>query len=327
LTLTLHSYDAENMLTTERTSFVRPPALLPGDQIGIVAPASNIKSEMLDAGCRELERLGFRTLYRPDIVKTYRYFSGTDERRAAELLEMVRNPEVKAIFCARGGYGSGRLIPHLEPELFLAHPKIILGSSDITMLLAFLNRHGLVGFHGAMVAQSMRLGEEAYDRSVLVRMLKGDPHIQFPVEHTSVLRSGEAEGRLAGGCLTMVVATLGTSYEIDTDDTILVLEDLGEKPYKIDRMLTQLKQAGKLEKVRGIVFGEMLDCTNLPNQGYTLEEVILDVLEGTTFPILYGFSTGHTSRPNIVVPFGIHAKLSLGSVSRFELLESAVSQA
>jgi muramoyltetrapeptide carboxypeptidase len=253
--------------------------------------------------------------------------SGTDERRAAELLEMVRNPDVKAIFCARGGYGSGRLIPYLEPELFLAHPKIILGSSDITMLLSFLNRHGLVGFHGPMVATSMRLGEQSYDRSILVRMLKGDPNIQFPVDHTSVLRSGEAEGRLAGGCLSMVVATLGTSFEIDTDDTILILEDLGEKPYQIDRMLTQLKQAGKLEKVRAIVFGEMLDCTNLPNQGYTLEEVILDVLDGTMFPVLYGFSTGHTSRANIVVPFGIHAKLSLGSVSRFELLESAVSHA
>jgi muramoyltetrapeptide carboxypeptidase len=317
----------KNMFTTERTSFVRPPALQPGDQIGIVAPASNIKSEMLDAGCRELERLGFRTIYRPDIVTSHRYFSGTDERRAAELLEMVRNPDVKAIFCARGGYGSGRLIPYLEPELFLAHPKIILGSSDITMLLSFLNRYGLVGFHGPMVATSMRLGEQGYDRSILVRMLKGDPNIQFPVDHTSVLRSGEAEGRLAGGCLSLVVATLGTSFEIDTDDTILILEDLGEKPYQIDRMLTQLKQAGKLEKVRAIVFGEMLDCTNLPNQGYTLEEVILDVLDGATFPILYGFSTGHTSRANIVVPFGIHAKLSLGSVSRFELLESAVSHA
>jgi len=317
----------KNMFTTERTSFVRPPALQPGDQIGIVAPASNIKSEMLDAGCRELERLGFRTLYRPDIVKSHRYFSGTDERRAAELLEMVRNPDVKAIFCARGGYGSGRLIPYLEPELFLAHPKILLGSSDITMLLSFLNRSGLVGFHGPMVATSMRLGEQGYDRSILVRMLNGDPNIQFPVEHTSVLRSGEGEGRLAGGCLSMVVATLRTSFEIDTDDAILILEDLGEKPYQIDRMLTQLKQAGKLDKVRGIVFGEMLDCTNLPNQGYTLEEVILDVLEGMTFPILYGFSTGHTSRANIVVPFGIHAKLSLGSVSRFELLESAVSHA
>jgi muramoyltetrapeptide carboxypeptidase len=280
---------------------------------------------MLEAGCRELERLGYRTFYRPDILKTHRYFSGTDERRAAELLEMVRNPEVKAIFCARGGYGSGRLIPYLEPELFLAYPKIICGSSDITMLLSFLDRQGLVSFHGPMVATAIRMGDAGYDHDVLFRMLEGDPAVAFPLDDTTVLRPGEAEGRLAGGCLSLVVATLGTSYEIDTDGTILVLEDLGEKPYQIDRMLTQLLQAGKLEGVCGIVFGEMLNCVNRPDQGYTLEEVVLDILEGTTFPILYGFSTGHTSHPNVVVPFGVRAKLSLGSNPRFQTLESAVT--
>ena len=315
------------MLTTERASFIRPPALQSGDLIGIVAPASNIKLDMLEAGCRELERLGFRTLYRPDIIKTHRYFSGTDERRAAELLEMIRNPEVKAIFCARGGYGSGRLISFLEPELLLAYPKVFMGSSDITMLLTFLNRIGIVGFHGPMVATSIRMGAEGYDSSTLIRMLRGDSNVQFSTEHTTVLRAGLGEGRLAGGCLSLVVATLGTSYEIETDNRILVLEDLGEKPYQVDRMLTQIKHAGKLDHVRGIVFGEMLNCTNLPDQGYTLEEVILDVLAETTFPILYGFSTGHTSRANIVVPFGIHARLSLGSMARFELLEPAVSKA
>src|SRR6185295_19967320 len=129
------------------STFIKPPALRPGDLIGIVAPASNIKPEMLEAGCRELERLGFRTHFRPDIVKSYRYFSGTDERRTAEFLEMIRNPDVKAIFCARGGYGSGRLIPSLEPELMRAHPKIFCGSSDITMLLSFLNKQNIVGFH------------------------------------------------------------------------------------------------------------------------------------------------------------------------------------
>ena len=280
---------------------------------------------MLDAGCRELERLGYRTLYRPGILSLHRYFSGTDERRATELLEMLRNPEVKAIFCARGGYGSGRLIPYLEPELFLVHPKIICGSSDITMLLSFLDRQGLVGFHGPMVATSIRLGEEGYNRSVLIRMLQGDPDVEFPLDQTTVLRRGNAEGRLTGGCLSLVVSTLGTNYEIDTNRAILVLEDLGEKPFQIDRMLTQLKQAGKLDTVSGIVFGEMLNCTNQPDQGYTLEEVILDVLDGTSFPILYGFPTGHTSRPNVVLPFGVYAKLALGSNSKFHLLESAVA--
>jgi len=312
-------------VTTVSRSLIKPPALCHGDLIGIVAPASNIQHEMLEAGCRELERLGYRTLYRPDILKTHRYFSGTDERRAAELLEMVRNPEVKAILCARGGYGSGRLIPYLEPELFRAYPKIICGSSDITMLLSFLNRQGLVGFHGPMVATSMRMGDAGYDRRILLRLMEGDPTVDFPLDETSVLRSGEAEGRLAGGCLSLVVATLGTPYEIDTEESILVLEDLGEKPYQIDRMLTQLKQAGKLDAICGMVFGEMLNCINRPDQGYTLEDVVLDVLEGTSFPILYGFPTGHTTGPNVAVPFGIRAKLSLGSNSRFQTLESAVT--
>jgi muramoyltetrapeptide carboxypeptidase len=312
-------------VTTVRGTHIKPPALRRGDLIGIVAPASNIQPEMLEAGCRELERLGYRTLYRPDILQTHRYLSGTDERRAAELLEMVRNPEVKAIFCARGGYGSGRLIPYLEPELLLAYPKIICGSSDITMLLSFLNRQGLVGFHGPMVATSIRMGEAGYDRDVFIRMLEGDPAVAFPLADTTVLRRGGGEGRLAGGCLSLVVATLGTPYEVDSDGAILVLEDLGEKPYQIDRMLTQLKQAGKLDGVCGIVFGEMLNCINRPDQGYTLEEVVLDILEGTTFPILYGFPTGHTTHPNVVVPFGVRAKLSLGDNPEFQTLESAVT--
>jgi muramoyltetrapeptide carboxypeptidase len=304
---------------------VKPPALRPGDLIGIVAPASNVKPDLLEDGCRELEQLGFRTLYRPGITTAYRYFSGTVERRAAEFLEMVRNPEVRAIFCARGGYGSGRIIPYLEPELLLANPKIINGSSDITALLSFLDRSGLVGFHGPMVATAIRQGEAGYHRKLLLDLLKGDV-VQFPMAGSSVLRPGSAEGRLIGGCLSLVVATLGTPYEMDTTDSILVLEDLDTKPYQIDRMLTQLKQAGKLEDVRGVVFGEMLNCAQNANQGYTLEEVILDVLGETTFPILYGFPTGHTAGPNAIVPFGVRARLKLDSNSIFELLEPAVVQ-
>jgi muramoyltetrapeptide carboxypeptidase len=307
------------------TSRIKPPALRPGDLIGIVAPASNIKLEMLEEGCRELERLGFRTLYRPGIATTYRYFSGTDERRAAEFLEMIRNPEVRAIFCARGGYGAARLIPYIEPELLRSNPKIINGSSDITSLLTFCDRSGLAGFHGPMVATAIRQGPIAYDQKILLDLLRGE-RVQFPLAGTSVLRSGMADGRLTGGCLSLVVATLGTAYEIDTTDSILVLEDLDTKPYQVDRMLTQLKQAGKLESVQGIVFGEMLNCAQHVHQGYSLEEVVMDVLSGTAFPVLYGFPTGHTSRPNVMVPFGVRARLSLGSDSVFELLEAAVSR-
>jgi muramoyltetrapeptide carboxypeptidase len=303
---------------------VKPPALRPGDLIGVVAPASNIKAEMLEEGCRELERLGFRTLYRPGITTSYRYFSGSVERRAAEFLEMVRNPDVRAIFCARGGYGSGRIIPYLEPELIRANPKIVNGSSDITSLLAFLDRSGLVGFHGPMVATAFRLGEAGYDRSLLLDVLQGKA-VRFPLAGTEVLRAGNADGRLTGGCLSLVVSTLGTAYEIDATDSILVLEDQDTKPYQVDRMLTQLLQAGKFETVRGIIFGEMLNCTQNADQGYSLQDVVMDVLGSTSFPILYGFPTGHTSRPHILVPFGVRARLKLDGENVFELLESAVA--
>jgi muramoyltetrapeptide carboxypeptidase len=303
---------------------LKPPALRPGDLIGIVAPASNIKPELLEEGCRELEQLGFRTLYRPGITTSYRYFSGTTERRAAEFLEMLRNPDVRAIFCARGGYGSGRIIPYLEPELVRSNPKIINGSSDITALLSFLDRSGMVGFHGPMVATAIRQGETGYNRTLLLELLRGGL-VRFPLDETSVLRPGVAEGRLIGGCLSLVVATLGTSYEIDTTDSILVLEDVDTKPYQVDRMLTQLKQAGKLESVRAIVFGEMLNCMQTANQGYTLQDVLMDLLGDTTFPILFGFPTGHTTRPNVMVPFGVRARLELDADSVFELLEPAVA--
>ncbi|HET9942276.1 MAG TPA: LD-carboxypeptidase [Terriglobia bacterium] len=303
---------------------IKPPALRPGDLIGIVAPASNIKPDLLEDGCRELEHLGFRTLYRPGITTTYRYFSGTVERRAGEFLEMLRNPDIRAIFCARGGYGSGRIIPYLEPELLAANPKIINGSSDITALLSFLDRSGLVGFHGPMVATAIRQGENGYNRRLFLDLLMGKI-VRFPLAGTSVLRTGSAEGRLIGGCLSLVVATLGTSYEIDTTDSILVLEDVDTKPYQVDRMLTQLVQAGKFDSVRGVVFGEMLNCMQNSNQGYSLEDVLLDVLGHTRFPLLFGFPTGHTMRPNAMVPFGVRARLKLEAESLFELLEPAVA--
>jgi muramoyltetrapeptide carboxypeptidase len=302
---------------------IKPRALRPGDLIGIVAPASNIKPELLAEGCRELESLGFRCLFQPDIATSYRYFAGSDQRRAGELVEMIRNPEVGAIFCARGGYGSARLIPYLNPEILRANPKIINGSSDITSLLSFWDRSGIAGFHGPMVATAIRQGTAGYNQKVFLNLLRGEV-VEFPLDGTVVLRSGTSEGRLTGGCLSLVVATLGTAYEIDTTDALLVLEDLDTKPYQIDRMLTQLKHAGKLDRVRGVIFGEMLNCAQHVHQGYSLEEVVMDVLADTSFPVLYGFPTGHSSRANVMVPFGVEARLSLGSRSVFQLLEAAV---
>jgi muramoyltetrapeptide carboxypeptidase len=305
---------------------IKPPALRAGDTIGIVAPASNIKPELLEQGCRELESLGFKTFYRPDIVTSYRYFAGPHERRRAEFLEMLESKDIRAIFCARGGYGSGHLIPYLSADLIRQNPKIINGASDITLLLNWVERSGVVSFHGPMVATSIRQGSAGYDRDAFLSLLQGSARLRFPMNGTTVLRPGTAEGRLTGGCLSLVVSTLGTHHEIDTTDSILVLEDIDAKPYQIDRMITHLKQAGKFEGVRAVVFGEMLNCMQHPNQGYTLEEVLLGLLAEFSFPILFGFATGHTSRPNVIVPFGVRARLDLtSSAPLFGLLESAVT--
>ncbi len=305
---------------------IKPPALRAGDTIGIVAPASNIKPELLEQGCRELESLGFRTRYRPDIVSSYRYLAGSQERRRGEFLEMLQSDDIRAIFCARGGYGSGHLIQEIDPDLIRRHPKIISGASDITLLLNWIERSGVVSFHGPMVATSIRQGSAGYNRELLLNLLKGAPSIRFPTDGTTILQPGRAEGRLTGGCLSLVVSTLGTRHEIDTKDSILILEDIDAKPYQIDRMITHLKHAGKFEGVRAVVFGEMLNCLQHLNQGYTLEQVLADLLGEFTFPVLFGFATGHTSRPNVIVPFGVRARLDLTSPAPlFELLESAVA--
>jgi muramoyltetrapeptide carboxypeptidase len=306
-------------------NWIKPPALKRGDTIGIIAPASNIKPDLLEQGCRELESLGFRTHYRPDIVSSFRYFAGKLERRKAEFMEMLQSPDIRAIFCARGGYGSGHLLPSLDPELLRSNAKIISGASDITMLLGAMQRAGVVAFHGPMVATTIRQGEDGYDRTTLLDVLKNGSRVDFSTAGTKVLRPGSGDGRLTGGCLSLIVAALGTSAEVDTSDSIFVLEDIDAKPYQIDRMITQLKQSGKFASVRGIVFGEMLQCVQHANQGYSLEEVLVDLLEEFNVPVLFGFPTGHTSRPNIIVPFGVRARLTLGNNSSFELLEAAVS--
>ena len=306
---------------------VKPPALRPGDTVGIVAPASNVKPDLLAAGCREVESLGFKVRHREDILASFRYLAGDTARRVAEFREMLEDPEVRAIFCARGGYGSAHLLDHISPAEIRAHPKIFCGASDITMLMNAYLRAGVVPFHGPMVATTIRQGAGAYDRDLFLRTLVGAEAVRFPTEGTEILQRGQAEGRLAGGCLSLLVSMLGTPWDIDTTDTILVVEDIDARPYQVDRMLTQWRQAGKFESVRAVIFGEMLQCEQHPQQGYTLQEVISEVLDGLGVPILYGFPTGHTSKPNQLVPFGVRAQVTLDEKSVFELLEPAVEPA
>lgn len=303
---------------------VKPPCLRTGSAVGIVAPASGIRPEMLRAGIRELESLGLGVRHQPDIVTITRYTAGSVERRLGEFRTMASDPGVDAILCARGGFGSRHLLPGLDMAALAAHPKILCGSSDITSLLTAAEREGMVVFHGPMVATSIRRGSEGYDRDLFRRVLFEGEAVGYDMTGVTALREGTAEGRIRGGCLSLLAASIGTPWPVSAAGSILVVEDILCRPYQIDGMLTQLKQAGALDGVQGFVFGEMPGCMQHPDQGYTLEEVIQEVLAGFDVPIVFGFPTGHSEKPNAIVPLGVAAELTVGSGISFRLLESAV---
>jgi len=311
------------------TPRVKPPALRPGDTVGIVAPASNVKRSDLEAGCEGLRLAGYRPFYFDSILDQDLYFAGSVERRARELEEMFARKDVRAIICARGGYGANYLLPVLDLEKITAHPKIFVGYSDHTALLTyFAAAAGLVTFHGPMVAKDWT-HENGVDMASWLAALTGTVPWEPNLGEGSGARGlveGTAEGILYGGCLSILVASLGTPYEIQTDGTILFVEDMAEKPYRIDRMLMQLKLAGKLDRVQGIVFGEMRDCLQTAHQGYTLEEVVLRIVGPLGVPVAFGVRSGHVTARNITLPIGVRAELTVsgGRVS-LKILEAAVT--
>jgi muramoyltetrapeptide carboxypeptidase len=237
--------------------------------------------------------------------------------------------EVRAILCARGGYGANYLLDTINLETIKAHPKIFVGYSDITSLLTYiLDSAGLVTFHGPMVTKDFTRSN-GVDFGSWRFALSGafDWALDLgPQSSVKPLVDGAAQGILYGGCLSLLVASLGTPYEIRTAGTILFIEDADEKPYQIDRMLMQLKLAGKLDDVRGIIFGEMLDCFQQPDQGYTLEEVILRVVGDFGIPVVYGLRSGHVSHENVTLPIGVRAELQVsGANITFRILEPATA--
>lgn len=290
---------------------IKPPTLMPGDCIAVVAPASNIKRESLLAGVKELEKRGYRVKYQESIFSLERYTAGTVERRVDELHKYFADPEVKAILAARGGYGCNQLLERLDWDLIARNPKIFCGYSDLTSLLvALYQKCSLVTFHGPMVAKDFAGGDSHYDwRSFMKALTRPIPLGQYEPTAVEALWEGRARGRLLGGCLPLLMSLIGTEWELETDGAILFLEDTATKPYQLDRMLLQLRMSGRLRGVRGIVFGEMLDCVQHPAQGYKLQEVLKDATAGLGIPVLYGFRSGHTSRSNLTLPLGVEASL------------------
>jgi muramoyltetrapeptide carboxypeptidase len=300
----------------------KPPRLRRGDLIGVISPAAAVQAETLRRGCEELERLGFSVRVGPHALDRHRFLAGTDRDRADELTAMFHDPAVRAIFCSRAGYGSGRLLPLLDFSALARTPKIFLGFSDVTLLLnAFVQRCGLVCFHGPVVAGEFATGFSAHSLSHLLGLLTtgtGAERLTFP----TVIRDGVAEGRLLGGCLSLLVTTLGTPFALDTTDAILFIEDVGEKPYRVDRMLTHLKQAGKLDNLAGVIFSSMSGCLGDTNDPVLLLSVIADVFSDYSYPVGFGLPAGHGG-DNLVLPLGTQVRLD-ATQRHLTFLEPAV---
>lgn len=297
----------------------------PGDAIGIIAPASFIDPIKLRTGVQALKDAGYKVEVDSGIESRSLFYAGEDRRRADELHAMFSRSEIKAIVCARGGYGSNHLLPHLDLELIRNNPKILIGYSDITSLLTYIHdATGMVTFHGPMAAKDF--ADDAVEWNSWHSALESKAEWKLESSARPLL-PGEVEGALYGGCLSMLAASIGTPYECRTEGKLLYLEDVNVKPYQLDRMLVQMRFAGKLEGVKGVLFGEMPGCVQPGDDSYTLDQVIEAALGDFGIPIAIGFSSGHVKGKNVTLPVGVRARLQIGTTVALEILERATVSA
>ena len=314
---------------------LKPARLRPGMTIGLVTPASNVpENEELYAAMELVESLGFKAKPSENLFSRTHYLAGTDEQRAADLNAMFADSEVDGIFCVRGGYGSGRLLRDLDYDVIRANPKVLMGYSDITALLNSINLHtGLMTFHGPIAGANFSEYSLEQYRKVLVnpsnetRIAEPPPFEQSPgivdrINRLTPIVPGVAEGRLIGGNLSLLVTLMGTPYEPIFDDAILILEDVYEPPYSVDRMLTHLWLTGKLERLAGVALGKFTD-DDYDSNTFSMEEVLRDRFEPLGIPTIRGLMIGHIE-DQTVVPIGARARLDVDAQS-LTLLESAVS--
>jgi len=300
---------------------LKPLPLKKGDKIAVVAPAGAVSQERLETGLEALRRAGFRTELAQGILERKGYLAGEAKARAGALLEFFRRDDIAAIFCARGGFGSIQLLSFLDVETIRRHPKIFVGYSDVTILLNWLlQRCALVSFHGPMVAMDLARGFAGRSEEFFWRTLEGEKR-HWRLEAIEGLRPGYAEAQMVGGCLSIVVTTLGTPYEINTAGKILFLEDIGEKPYRVERMLTHLKLAGKFERVAGIIFGSFTSCEGEGDR--EVGDIIRELFGDAPYPVIAGLGAGH-GEENLLLPFGVRMALD-GKAGSLSLLESPVA--
>ncbi|HEV2490990.1 MAG TPA: LD-carboxypeptidase [Candidatus Acidoferrales bacterium] len=308
---------------------VKPPALEPGDTVRIIAPASPVEEAVLRNGCAEIERLGFVPKWDPRVLARQGYFAGSAEERVSKFQAAFEDGDSTAIVCARGGYGAGYLLEQIEPRR-LKSPKALIGYSDITLLQLYLwRKKRWVSIYGPMVAAGLDVGADVatgYDSESFHQALTQTSHGWTLDLRGETLLFGRAEGTIIGGCLTLVEATLGTPWEIQTGGTILLLEDRATKPYQVDRALIHLRQAGKLKGVRGMVLGEFPD-SEPPVGSATVREVFERIVGPLEIPVVWGAPVGHTPRAMLTVPLGVRARLIAQGSGRLEILEPACSGA
>jgi muramoyltetrapeptide carboxypeptidase len=307
----------------------RPSSVAPGDGVSIVAPASSAKIEVAQKGLQLLRDYGYQPhLGKNAFQKGPLYFAGSTAQRRDDLQAAFADEKSSFLMSLRGGYGSNYLLESLDLELIRRHPKPFFGYSDLTALqLYLLDKISLPAFHGPMLAADFAQPNGVH-RASFDAALQGKPYQLGAAEGLRRLRGGVAaqpvRGTLYGGCLSIITAMLGTSYAPRTEGKLLFLEDVGVKPYQIDRMLWQMRQAGKFEGVRGIIFGEMPDCHSPGAHADLLEEVILSVFADLDVPIVIGLRSGHVTQQNVTLTMGVEAELNFESGVQLKLLEAAV---
>lgn len=314
-------------MPTSQTSvpLLRPPVPPADAKVCAISPASFALDDRFTRGMERLHALGFKAASAAHTqARGPLFFAGEPANRLADLHTAFANSDSQILAAVRGGYGSNYLLPNLDLKLIQQNPKPFFAYSDLTgPQLHLLDRIGLPAFHGPMIAADFYL-EDGVHMPSLRAALTGQPYSLGAGEGLRTLKPGTATGTLYGGCLSIIVSLLGTPWEPQTEGKLLFLEDVGAKPYQIDRMLWQLRVAGKLDGVTGIVFGEMLDCTSPGAEPDLLDQVILRFFADFPGPIAIGLRSGHVSRSNVTLTLGVPAQLDVTDAAALSILEPAV---